>query len=166
MVAKRWLRLFSRICHAGRSSSMIAVLPNSDYIGELEIIEVYEYLDGPKLFACRNLSGQIYLGLWTGFTSQGESYWLVAMTTDRYLAVRSGGITLARAFSQPESGIFYKCSIAFSNGRTTTEIFLAEQIDNALLPDANEKLALPTQTLVTRFDRLDLPRKAISSQRD
>jgi hypothetical protein len=95
---------------------MIAVLPNSRYIGPLELVEVYEYFDGPKLFACRSLGGQLFLGLWVGASRKGESYWLVALTPERYKMVRSGGLTLARALSQPESGFIYLCTVAFADG--------------------------------------------------
>lgn len=145
---------------------MIAVLPNSSYIGSLELVEVYEYFDGPKLFACRSLSGQIFLGLWVGTSQEGESFWLIAVSLERYQIVRSGGLTLARAISQPESGFLYRCTVAFKDGSTATEVLLADQIDVGLLPDPNEKLALPTETLPARFHQLELPRKAVAFQRE
>jgi hypothetical protein len=82
------------------------------------------------------------------------------------MMVRSGGLTLSRAFSQPESGFLYKCTIEFADGSTSTEILLADQIDKALLPDTDEKLTLPTETLSVRFNQLELPRKAVAFQRE
>ncbi len=145
---------------------MIAVLPNPSATGPLELIEVYEYFDGPKLFACRNLSGQMFLGLWVGTLLEGESYWLLPMSRERYLMVRSGGLTLARALSQPEWGFLYRCIVAFANGATSTQVLMADQIDAHLLPDPNEKLELRTETLPVRLSHLDLTRKAVAFQRE
>jgi hypothetical protein len=145
---------------------MIAVLPNSRYIGPLELVEAYEYFDGPKLFACRSLGGQLFLGLWVGASREGESYWLVALTPERYKMVRSGGLTLAHALSRPESGFIYRCTVAFADGETTTDVLLTEQIDPQLLPDPAEKLQLPTETLPSRIDQADLSRKAVEWQRE
>lgn len=145
---------------------MIAVLPNSHLIGPLELVEVYEYYDGPKLFACKGLTGQLYLGLWVGSSSTGESYWLIAMSRERFLITRSGGLTLARSIASPESGFLFRCTILFLDGSTTTEKLLSENIDAALLPDPEERLALKTQTLQGRLSELELPRKAVSIQRE
>lgn len=145
---------------------MIAVLPVSNYIGHLEIVEVYEYFDGPKLFVCRNLSGQLYLGLWIGSSSDSESYWLVAMTKDRFQMVRSGGFTLAEAFKLPELGFLYRCAIKFADGSTTTDVLLPDQIEGNLIPDPGEKIELPTETIPTRLRELDLDRKAVAFQRE
>lgn len=145
---------------------MIAVLPHSELIGELELVEVYESVDGPKLFVARNTTGQMYLCLWVGYHEAGERFWLIAITPDRFVAIRSGAVTLAFAFSRPEAGFFYRCHIAFETGATTTEVLLAEQIDQNLLPDAKERLNLPTNTLSRRLDAADLARKAVAFQRE
>jgi hypothetical protein len=145
---------------------MIAVLPNSRFIGPLELVEVYEYFDGPKLFACRSLSGQLFLGLWVGSSHEGESYWLLALTEERYSMVRSGGLTLSRALSQPETGFIYRCTVSYADGTTSTDILLAEQLDTHLLPDSGERLELRTETLQSRLEQQELTRKAVSVQRE
>jgi len=38
-------------------------LPRSTILGDLSVIEIYEYYDIPSLFSCKNSTGHIYLAL-------------------------------------------------------------------------------------------------------
>ncbi len=145
---------------------MIAILPTASALGELELLEAYEYFDGPKLFACKNAAGQIFLGLWIGEDELSETYLIVPCSRARFLSVRSGALTLAIAFAKPELGYLFKCSVLFSDARSEVVPLLGEQLDAELLPDANERLDLATETLPTRFAELDLPQRAAATLRD
>jgi len=81
------------------------VLPESTVLGELKIIEVYEFYIQPALFACRNLADQIYLAVWVE-EDDGFSRWLyVAVSVERFLQVRAGKVSLREAFAEPEDGV-------------------------------------------------------------
>jgi hypothetical protein len=125
---------------------MNAILPKSDRFGELELIEVFEYYDGPKLFACRNLVGQILFALWNGSDRDNDSYWIVSVSNERFSMIRSGGIGLDRAFLEPELGFVYWCLVTAANGDTRVALILPQQLDRELLPEPGQFLKLKTQT--------------------
>jgi len=145
---------------------MNAVLPKSDRFGVLEIIEIFDYYDGPKLFACKNSVGQIFLGMWIGSDARSDSFWLVSLSKERFLSVRSGGIGLDRVFVEPELGFLYQCVIQIADGASEVEPILPESLAAELLPDPDEYLRLQTETLPDRFEKLDLPRKAVAVRRE
>ena len=39
------------------------MLPNRTCLGELEIVDVFDFYDFPRMFSCHNKSGQIFLAL-------------------------------------------------------------------------------------------------------
>lgn len=145
---------------------MNAILPNPKLTGTLELIETFDFYDGPKLFVCQNPIGQYFLGFWIGASERGDAYWLVAISKERYLIVRSGGISLLEAISEPELGFIYRCLVHFAPEMTEVEFVLPEQLEKDLLPDQDEFLALHTETLPVRLAALDLPRKAVATKRE
>lgn len=145
---------------------MNAILPQSDRLGALEITEVFDYYDGPKLFACKNPVGQLFFGIWVGSNDTSDSYWLVSQSRERFAMVRSGGIGIDRAFLEPELGYVYQCDIRIADGTSDIKAVLPELLPTQLLPDNDEFLNLTTETLPERFDSLGLPRKAVAVRRE
>lgn len=147
-------------------SPMKMILPSSILTGHLELIEAFDYYDGPKLFGCTNAAGQRFLGYWVGSNNIGDTYWIVATSKGRYEMVRSGGINLLTAFSNPELGYLYKCNVHFDKDATDVETLLPSQLPAELLPDADETLSLPTETLPVRFATVELSQKAAATRRE
>jgi hypothetical protein len=46
-------------------------------VGNLTVFEVYVYYDGPKLFACRNASEQVFIAVWIDDGATHDSWLLV-----------------------------------------------------------------------------------------
>lgn len=86
----------------------MASLPEDTILGhDLEIIDVYEYYDGPRLFSCRNRSGQLFLAL-SVEENHDESVWLyVAVSDERLRQIESGAMDLRTAFAAPEDRAAY-----------------------------------------------------------
>ncbi len=145
---------------------MNAVLPNSDWTGVLGMTEVYDFFDGPKLFVCENRVGQRFLGYWTGSNETSDSYWLVPISKERHLAVRSGGVSLHDAITKPELGYILECGVRFADGQTDARRRTVGDLDERLIPDKDEFLALRTETLPVRMASLDLPNKAVAIRRE
>jgi len=145
---------------------MNVALPNSTLTGRLELLEIFEFYDGPKLFGCRNGVDQQFLGYWAGANDVGDIYWLVPTSRERYKMIRSGGVDLFTAISRPELGFLYRCVVSFANESTEAEAVPANHLPQELLPDPGEAISLPTETLPDRFAALDLPRKAIAARRE
>ncbi|MDG7001218.1 MAG: hypothetical protein JRN15_19145, partial [Nitrososphaerota archaeon] len=145
---------------------MNAILPNTELTGALSISEIFDYFDGPKLFVCENQIGQKYLGYWVGSDDNTDSYWIVAISRERYLAVRSAELSLHEAISKPELGYLLQCRVHFENQSTEVLRLTPTELDPALIPDPEQLVELKTETLETRMATLDLARKAIANQRD
>jgi hypothetical protein len=144
---------------------MNAILPNSTMIGPLELTEMFDYYDGPLLFACRNPVGQSFLGMWVGSIGETKRYWLVSVSKSRFLMIRSGGLGLSRAFLEPELGFVYQCTLHIDTGLTDLEVLLPDRLNYDLLPDKDEFLHIPTDTLTDRFDD-GFARKAVAYKRE
>lgn len=145
---------------------MNTVLPNPAETGALRITELFDFFDGPKLFVCENAAGHYFLGYWIGTDQIGESYLIVPISEDRYLAVRSGIISLRDAISRPELGYVLQCRIAFANGATDAVRLAPSELAPDLLPDPDEVIKLQTETLPVRMDSSELSRRAVANQRE
>lgn len=135
-------------------------------LGDLTLVEMYEYYDGPKLFACANPNGSIYLCLWVGIEQDFESYWMVFTSLARFQILRSGGLPLARAFLEPESGVVLACKYVFESNTVEVEYLPSGKLDRSLLPQPQEVLDLPTETMPIRLSELALSQKAFASKRE
>lgn len=144
---------------------MTQVWLKSTSLGRLDIVEIFDYMDGPKLFACLSEFQRLYLIIWFGEEGRYRRFLGVAVSESRYQMIRSGGIPLAIAFREPESGVVFRFS--FTAGQEPQiEPLLAEQISPALLPDGDDVLSLPTETISPRMKDLALAQKAISTRRE
>lgn len=122
-------------------------LPYTFELGHLEIVETYVYYDGPRLLACRNRTGQLYLALWAGETRGAESWILAPLSERRFQVVRSGGVDLRDAFLQAEESRAYSLHCPADYENAEVRALSAEGLDAAILPLPDERLDLETVTL-------------------
>ena len=71
-------------------------------LGSLKVLEVYEYYDGPRLFASVNETGSVFLVLWIRSTGTSDEYYVQPMSFHRFREMRDGEISLRDAFIRPE----------------------------------------------------------------
>jgi hypothetical protein len=71
-------------------------------LGSLKVLEVYEYYDGPRLFASVNDTGSVFLVLWIRSTSTTDEYYVQPMSFHRFRAMREGEISLRDVFIRGE----------------------------------------------------------------
>jgi hypothetical protein len=109
-------------------------------LGRLEVIEVYDYYDGPKILACRNRTGQSFLGLWIGENELGERWLLVPLSPTRFRALRAGQVDLRTAITQAEDR---RAWILESGGASRS--VLVEDLDSLLLPESGEGVTPPIE---------------------
>ena len=120
---------------------------NLRLFGTLELLEVYEFYDAPVLVSCRTLVGTIYLAVSVKESADSEDWLYVALSRERFLQVRSGGIDLRSAFTSPEDEATYLVTIPHNENVEATVKVLTPPISEALLPAAQEFLRLDTATL-------------------
>ena len=86
---------------------------NFTQLGNLEIIEIYEYYDQPLLFSCQNAIGQKFLAVLIDETDTVETWLYVPVSENRLNEIRSGKIDLHDAFSKAEDNQVYRVCIPY-----------------------------------------------------
>jgi superfamily II DNA or RNA helicase len=120
----------------------VKVFVNGTTLGSLKVLEVYEYYDGPRLFASVNANGSVFLVLWVGFTGKSDKYYVQPMSFHRFRQVRDGEISLRNAFIRPEGAGLMVLQIDRQSDEVRTERLNGNQIDESLLPLPGEALKL------------------------
>lgn len=107
--------------------------PPDKGLGKLEIIEVFDYYDFPRLFACKNRSGQKFLALSVEDTSNTHIFLYSPVSSDRYDLLSQGRLSIREAYSNPEDGQIYKVEIS-SEGSSVSSMEVND-IPDRWLPD-------------------------------
>lgn len=108
-------------------------LPQGTILGKLEIHHVLEYYDFPRLFSCRNSTGQLYIALST-FDDETECHWLyVPVSSGRLNTLFTGEIPLREAFLKPEGGYLWVVE-TYTDRHANVNYVLPEQIEEDDLP--------------------------------
>lgn len=82
------------------------MLPTNTNLGELAVFEVYEYLDGPRLFAARNNVGTMFLVFWFDEEEDATGWLYLPISEAKLSKLRRKEITLHMAFRKPEVGYY------------------------------------------------------------
>jgi hypothetical protein len=124
----------------------MSFLPTDSFLGNLELLEVYVFYDSPRLFACQNLSGQIFIAVWIDETANADIWLYVSVSPNRFLAIRSGYIDLHEAYAKAEEidGL-YKVT-TYHDDKASCEPFRCEFLRNEWLPERGQRLSDVTET--------------------
>ncbi|GFR37314.1 hypothetical protein PRECH8_06100 [Insulibacter thermoxylanivorax] len=74
-------------------------------IGAVEIIKVFEYYDGPKVFACESITGQKYIVNWIDTSSINDKWFYVPVSGTRYLLILNGKVSLRDCILHSENNM-------------------------------------------------------------
>lgn len=74
-------------------------------IGAITIIKVFEYYDGPKVFACESITGQKYIVNWIDTSPTYDVWFYVPVSATRYLQILNGKISLRDCILLSEIGM-------------------------------------------------------------
>lgn len=140
----------------------MSYLPQNTSLGQLEILEVYEFYDRPLLFACCNRANTYYLVVLVQEVDEADVWLYVATSPKRLQHIRSGGIDLHDAFAETEDGISYIVTQPHNEVQSKIEVVSSGDINPAWLPYPQEYLNLPTETL-PELDSVE--RRAVQTQR-
>jgi superfamily II DNA or RNA helicase len=111
-------------------------------LGSLKVLEVYEYYDGPRLFASVNENGSVFLVLWIRSTGTTDEYYVQRMSFRRFRAMRDGEISLRDAFIRAEGAGLVVLQIERQSDEARIRPLKKDQIDQSLLPLEGEALKL------------------------
>lgn len=138
--------------------------PKNTVLGELSIQYTFQYFDIPRLFSCKNKSGNQYLVLST-FDDHDIFEWLyLPLSIDRLSSLVSKNISIRDAFCNPEDGYLYQVSSNFTGESQVTHI-LPDQLNDEDLPD--EGVCIETSEKISiGFGSIDAKEAALSSRRE
>ena len=134
-------------------------------LGSLKVLEVYEYYDGPRLFASVNGNGSVFLVLWVGFTGKSDEYYVQPMSFHRFRQVRDGEISLRNAFTRPEGAGLVVLQIDRQSDEARTEHLNSNQINESLLPLPGEALKLESPLPLAEM-KMQVPSISVSYARN
>src|SRR5262249_53545261 len=126
-----------------RSSTMSDVPPIGTTLGRLRILETYINYDGPKLFACENAAGQIFLASFVEDQPDAELYLYVPTSRERWIAVRRGAMSVRSAFESPEDGYALLVRRPLADGELEARTITAAEVNPLWLPDSDAIVRLP-----------------------
>lgn len=131
----------------------MSLLPQATILGNLEILEVYEFYDKPCLFSCRNVAGQIFLSVWIDETSYSNSWLYVPVSLRRLQQITAGGMDLKNAFLEAEDGfVFEVISSHYENNANVIRIS-CERIEEDKLPTSGEFLSYQSQITTSLVEK-------------
>jgi hypothetical protein len=128
--------------------------PDLPSIGRLEILDVFAYHDGPRLFTARNRAGHLFLVEWAS-ADDGKDVWLLApLSLSRYRSLASRQIDFRSVFVGAETGFVYEAEVSRRGAPVKVASIAADTIPEVLLPEKDERVdeeesaAIPMSQLV------------------
>ena len=119
---------------------MVNIL-NIPELGELEIVEIYEYYDQPVLYSCKNASDHYYLVVAAAEDDQFLTWLCVAVSTERLNLIRYGKIDLHDAFADSENRYAIQVQVPYKEDTPVqTDFVQSDQIPEDMLPLPGECL--------------------------
>jgi hypothetical protein len=110
------------------------VLPIDTILGKLEMGEVYEYYDCPRLFMCKNEIGKDYIGL-SVEDNDGYQVWIyVALSKDRLNNMEANKITLRDVFLTAEEKFVLEVT-TYNSQPDTAHMLICADIQEKFLPE-------------------------------
>jgi hypothetical protein len=109
------------------------MIPTDTTLGTLEIFEIYEYIDAPRLFAVRNNIGTMYLVYWCDEKPESTGWLYLPISDSRLSDLRRKKITLYNAFNKPETN-YYLVYINHITGIDIAQAISPDIIDTELFP--------------------------------
>lgn len=126
------------------------MLPKNTSLGELEIEEIYEFYDIPRLFSCKNKLGHIYLVISIEDLTVGWKWLYLPVSDSRLQKIRLGKITLRDSFKNAEEHFVYSALI-YTDDSIMPEVktVSCQDIPEQWLPEKGERLTLPPSSTST-----------------
>jgi hypothetical protein len=115
----------------------MSFLPERTILGQLEIMEVYDFYDKPVLFSCKNNSGQIFITVWVDILEDSDIWLYAPVSSSRFNAATKGLIELRNIFIYAEDFFVYQVEISHTNkSNTNVNLIYCDEIKDDYLPDS------------------------------
>lgn len=119
---------------------------NNPQLGELEVIEVYEYFNMPLLFSCKNLVGSFCIALCADDLPEHDMWLYTEVSPKRLNLLRFGLINVHDVFVKPEMGRLLKATIPHNNSAVFSSKYVdPEELSENVFPPV-DKFLVPKNT--------------------
>jgi hypothetical protein len=116
------------------------LLPTDSYLGNLKIVEVYDYFDVPCLFTCINNSGQQFLAIWIDEMEDSNLWLYLPVSSHRIKLLKNREIDLRHAFLTAEDNYVFKVKVYKSEPEVSITHIISSEINENDLPEPEEYL--------------------------
>lgn len=140
------------------------LLPENTILGKLEIFEVFEHYDFPRIFSCKNQTSHIYVVVSVNDYEETLEWIYLPVSLSRYNALCENGISLRSGILESENGFVFVVETNF-NGTAKVEYRIPEQVNESDLPSETYKLSSHLPPEDSPFD-IDVSRLARASRRE
>ncbi len=140
------------------------LLPEKTFLGKLELLHVFEHYDFPRIFSCRNQTGQTFVSISIHDDDEFCGWIYIPVSPSRYSALCDADIGLRASVLEAESDFVYLVS-TYSAGADKVEYRLPELIPENDLPSESYRLSGLAETEYNPFD-INVDRVAKSSKRE
>ncbi|MDE0635249.1 MAG: hypothetical protein OXI43_05265 [Candidatus Poribacteria bacterium] len=129
---------------------------NVPELGNLEIVEIYDYYNMPILFSCQNSAAQLYMVFFADYFPEYEMWLYAEVSPMRFKRIRSGEINLYDTFREPEMERLLK---AMFSHETPAEFIDSQyihpnQLDNDVFPPVSKCLNIQKDEIPELVDAL------------
>lgn len=132
----------------------MSFLPIHKELGELTIIEVFEFFDIPRLFTCKSSTGKIFVAISVEETDKYH-FWLYApLSEERLKQLLTCDLDLLQAYTGTDEGFVYKVT-TYPDSGASVERISCDKIPAEWLPLEGEKLCLPTAIIPQPVDTFE-----------
>ena len=130
---------------------------NNPQLGELEIIEVYEYFNMPLLFSCKNLVGSFYIALCADDLPEHDMWLYTEMSLKRLNLLRFGLINVHDVFAKPEMGRLLQARIPkYSSAEFSSKYVVPEELNENVFPPVDKFLVPKNTPLIPQTNSVEI----------
>jgi hypothetical protein len=138
----------------------MSFLPERTMLGQLEIIEVYDFYDKPVLFSCKNKSGFIFIVLCVDSSDSVEIWLYAPMSSSRFHRVVQGRIELRNIFIDTEDSFVYQVKIPYEFGQSTiVETVNCSEISDEYLPEFGQVIQSENNSFDTNIETVSIQKR-------
>jgi hypothetical protein len=118
-------------------------LKQNRLLGQLAVVDVFVYFDGPRLFLAENGAGQRFLVNSLDSDSLSESWLLVAVSERRFLQLAEGLMDVRTAFVKPELETVYQVVSNSAQELVSSTMLSSSELTDEYLPETGVFLKSP-----------------------
>ena len=134
---------------------------NIPELGELEIVEIYDYYNVPILFSCQNSASHLYMVIFADHLPEYEMWLYAEVSPTRLNLIRTGVVDLHNAFAEPETGRLLKAMIPHGNSdEFNSEYVTPDQLPSDVFPSTSERLDLEYSQFSIPIDSVEIAKSS------